>query len=130
MINLYVARTSSALLAVGAAGIAAASNLVLVILGRPTSLTLSYTCLIVSFEALIIYAAGFGVRLSILAVLTILVNSAKDTGRLYSLVALTDSVAHMIASPLLQSVWSRALNMGGGWLVLPFIVLMVSSPTI
>jgi hypothetical protein len=31
----------------------------------------------------------------------------------------------MIASPLLQQVWSSALHLGGRWLVLPFLVLMV-----
>lgn len=75
--------------------------------------------------ALIVYAAGYGVRLSILAVLTAYVNSAKETARLYTLVATTDAIAHMIASPLLQQVWSHALKLGGKWIVLPFFVLMV-----
>ncbi|KAL4860966.1 major facilitator superfamily domain-containing protein [Aspergillus spectabilis] len=104
-INIYVARISSALLVSGAAILAAASTLGFVIL------------------ALIVYAAGFGVRLSILAVLTSFVNSARDTGQLYTLVATTDAIAHMIASPLLQSVWSSALKLGGRWIVLPFLVL-------
>jgi len=73
---------------------------------------------------LIVYAAGYGVRLSILAVLTAYVNSAKETARLYTLVATTDAIAHMIASPLLQRVWSYALELGGKWIVLPFFVLM------
>lgn len=67
-------------------------------------------------------------RLSILAVLTAYVNSAKETARLYTLVATTDAIAHMIASPLLQRVWSHALELGGKWLVLPFFVLMVIVP--
>ncbi|KAL4821136.1 major facilitator superfamily domain-containing protein [Aspergillus spinulosporus] len=104
-INIFVARISSALLVSGAAILAAASTLGIVIL------------------ALTVYAAGFGVRLSILAVLTSFVNSARDTGQLYTLVATTDAIAHMIASPLLQSVWSSALQLGGRWIVLPFVVL-------
>ncbi|PGH29195.1 hypothetical protein GX50_08058 [[Emmonsia] crescens] len=105
-INICVARVSSALLAIGAAILAAAPNVGIVVV------------------ALIVYAAGFGVRLSILAVMTSFVNSSKETAQLYTLVATTDAVAHMIGSPLLQQVWSRALNIGGRWLVLPFIVLM------
>ncbi|OJD10911.1 hypothetical protein AJ78_08199 [Emergomyces pasteurianus Ep9510] len=105
-INICVARVSSALLAFGAAILAAAPNVGIVVV------------------ALIVYAAGFGVRLSILAVITSFVNSSKETAQLYTLVATTDAVAHMIASPLLQRVWSSALSIGGRWLVLPFIVLM------
>ncbi|OAX81826.1 hypothetical protein ACJ72_03829 [Emergomyces africanus] len=105
-INICVARVSSALLALGAAILAAAPNVGIVVV------------------ALIVYAAGFGVRLSILAVITSFVNSSKETAQLYTLVATTDALAHMIASPLLQLVWSNALNIGGRWLVLPFIVLM------
>lgn len=72
-----------------------------------------------------IYAMGFGIRLSILAVLTSFIASASETGKLYTLVATTDAIAHLIASPLLQYVWSRALAIGGRWLVLPFVVLTV-----
>ncbi|PGH08512.1 hypothetical protein AJ80_07832 [Polytolypa hystricis UAMH7299] len=105
-INICVARVSSALLVLGAAILSVAPNIGIVVV------------------ALIIYAAGFGVRLSILAVLTSFVNSAKETAQLYTLVATTDAIAHMVASPLLQRIWSIALNIGGRWLVLPFLVLM------
>ncbi|KAF2261848.1 MFS general substrate transporter [Lojkania enalia] len=109
LVNMYVARTSSAMLTIGAAILAAAPNVGIVVF------------------ALIVYATGFGVRLSILAVLTACVSSTKETARLYTLVATTDAVAHMIASPSLQWVWGRALHIGGRWVVLPFLVLMVSS---
>ncbi|RDW85282.1 hypothetical protein BP6252_02872 [Coleophoma cylindrospora] len=105
-INISVARVSSAFLAIGAAMLAAAPSVAFVV------------------ASLIIYAAGFGVRLSILAVLTTYVNSSKETARLYTLVATTDAIAHMIASPLLQQVWAIALKIGRQWLVLPFLVLM------
>ncbi len=83
------------------------------------------TRLLTNSLALIVYATGFGVRLSVLAVLTEFVNSRKETAKLYTLVATTDAVAHMIASPLLQKVWSKGLQLGGRWIVLPFLVLMV-----
>ncbi|KAH6860351.1 major facilitator superfamily domain-containing protein [Alternaria alternata] len=105
-VNIWVARTSSATLAIGAAILATAPNIGLVVF------------------ALIIYATGFGVRLSILAVVTAFVSSNQETGRLYTMVATTDAVAHMIASPLLQWIWGHALAIGGRWLVLPFLVLM------
>jgi hypothetical protein len=65
--------------------------------------------------------------LSILSVVTAFVSSEQETARLYTLVATTDAIAHMIASPLLQWVWGRALNIGGRLIVLPFLVLMVFS---
>ncbi|KAH8679485.1 major facilitator superfamily domain-containing protein [Ilyonectria robusta] len=104
-VNLYVARVSSAMPSAGAAMLAAAGNIGVVVF------------------ALIIYAAGFGVRLSIIAVLTAFVSSEKETAKLYSLIATTDAIAHMIASPLLQLVWDKALDIGGRWIVLPFVVL-------
>ena len=58
--------------------------------------------------------------------MTAFVSSKQETGRLYTMVATTDAIAHMIASPLLQWVWGRALTLGGRWIVLPFLVLMVS----
>lgn len=77
--------------------------------------------------ALMVYALGFGVRLSILAVLTSYIPIASDTAKLYTLVATTDAIAHLIASPMLQFTWSRALKIGGRWLPLPFMVLTVRS---
>lgn len=72
------------------------------------------------------YALGFGVRLAILAVMTALVDSATETGKLYTLVAMTDAMAHMIASPLLQWLWATALGLTKPLLVLPFLFLTVS----
>jgi hypothetical protein len=72
-----------------------------------------------------IYALGFGVRLSILAVLTSYIPISSDTAKLYTLVATTDAIAHLIASPMLQYTWSRALKIGGRCLALPFMRLTV-----
>ncbi|KAH7320755.1 hypothetical protein B0I35DRAFT_199265 [Stachybotrys elegans] len=60
-----------------------------------------------------------------MAVLTAFFISEKETARLYSLIATTDAVAHTFASPLVQLGWARSLHIGGKWLVLPFLVLMV-----
>lgn len=60
--------------------------------------------------------------------LTAFVSSEKETAKLYSLIATTDAIAHMIASPLLQLVWDKALHIGGRWIVLPFVVLAVRIP--
>ncbi|CAG8290601.1 unnamed protein product, partial [Penicillium salamii] len=106
-INICVARASSFLLGLGAAMVAAAPTLSLVVI------------------ALMVYALGFGVRLSILAVLTSYIPIASDTAKLYTLVATTDAIAHLIASPMLQFTWSRALKIGGRWLPLPFMVLTI-----
>ncbi|KAG4428898.1 hypothetical protein IFR05_015620 [Cadophora sp. M221] len=87
-LSKFCSRTLLAFLVIGAAVLAAAPNISIVVV------------------ALIIYATGF------------------ETAQLYTLVATTDAVAHMIASPLLQKVWGGALELGGRWIVLPFLVLM------
>lgn len=72
-----------------------------------------------------IHVAGWGVRLSTLAVVTGFVDETKDTAKLYTLMATTDALAYMVGNPLIQIVWSRALAIGDGMIVLPFIILAV-----
>jgi hypothetical protein len=54
------------------------------------------------------------------------VDPSRETGKLYVLVSMADALAHMIGSPLVESIWARAIDLGGDWLVLQFVVLSVS----
>jgi hypothetical protein len=40
---------------------------------------------------------------------------------------MTEAIAHMLGSPLVQSVWAKGIDLGGRWLVLPFVLLAVST---
>ncbi len=62
-----------------------------------------------------------------LSVITAFIDSSHKTGRLYTLVSMTEAIAHMLGSPIVQAVWAKGIDLGRGWLVLPFILLFVST---
>lgn len=63
--------------------------------------------------AAVVFAGGFGVRLAVLAMLTGVVGRGV-VGRVYTLVTVVEGVGEMVAAPLLQGVWARGLENGGG----------------
>lgn len=40
---------------------------------------------------------------------------------------MTDALSHLVGDPLIQVIWASALKIGGTWLILPFLVLAVST---
>lgn len=62
-----------------------------------------------------------------LSVITGFINSSHETAQLYTLVSMTEAIAHMLGSPLVQSVWAKGIDLGGRWLILPFVLLAVST---
>ena len=44
------------------------------------------------------------------------------------LISMTDALAHIIGSFVIESIWGLAVDLGGRWLVLQFIVLSVRLP--
>ena len=68
---------------------------------------------------------GYGIRAPLLAVASTYISSSSDTGKLYTLLSMTDAFAHIPGEPLIQAVWAAAINAGGSWLVLPFVVMIV-----
>lgn len=77
------------------------------------------------FAALAIFSVGEGIRAPLLAVAASYINTSLETGRLYTIMSITDAFSHMIGDPVIQSTWSVALGLGGRWLVLPFLVTTV-----
>jgi hypothetical protein len=73
-----------------------------------------------------IFAAGNGVRASLLAVASMYTNGPAQTNGLYTLLSLTDGLSHMLGAPFIQKVWSRSLELDKAWLVLPFGITFVS----
>lgn len=78
-----------------------------------------------SFAGLVVFAAGFNIRAPMLAVMSEYIDPSKEAAQLYTLISLTDALAHMIGSPGFEYVWGHAVKIGGAWLVLQFLVLTV-----
>ena len=74
---------------------------------------------------MIVYSVGFGVRAPMLTVAANYVSSASTTGKLYTLMSMTDALTHIPGDPFIQWVWASALGIGDVWLILPFVVLAV-----
>ncbi|KAF2841302.1 MFS general substrate transporter, partial [Patellaria atrata CBS 101060] len=105
VIDLFVTRASSTLLAIGLA-----------------LMTLAWSPALLIF-ALVIYAGGFGTRASMLSVITGFIDPSQETARLYTLVSMAEAVAHMLGSPFVEHVWASGIRLGGQWMILPFVVL-------
>ena len=76
---------------------------------------------------MVVFSAGFGVRAPLLAVVPTYITSSLETGKLYTLMTMTDALSHLVGEPFIQVIWASALKVGGMWLVLPFLVLTVSN---
>ena len=73
---------------------------------------------------MIVFSVGFGVRASLLAVASTYITF--ETGKLYTLMTMTDALSHLVGDPFIQAIWAFALKSGGTWLMLPFLTLAVS----
>ena len=72
-----------------------------------------------------VFSIGFGIRAPLLAVASTYIGSSSDTGKLYTILSITDAFTHVPGEPFIQAVWAAAINLGGNWLVLPFVVITV-----
>lgn len=75
---------------------------------------------------MIVFSVGFGVRAPLLAVASTYIASSLETGKLYTLMTMTDAFSHLVGEPLIQIIWASAVRLGGMWLILPFLVFTVS----
>ena len=76
---------------------------------------------------MVVFSAGFGVRAPLLAVVSTYITSSRETGKLYTLITMTDALSHLVGEPFIQVIWASALKLGEMWLILPFLVLTVST---
>jgi hypothetical protein len=81
----------------------------------------------VTYIALAIFAAGFGVRVSLFSFATSLAEKGLRA-QLYGVIQIMENIGYLMASPTLQTVWASALNLQGPWLPLPFLVVAVGHP--
>ncbi|KAF8543043.1 major facilitator superfamily domain-containing protein [Trichophaea hybrida] len=93
-----------------------------------SSLLLAFGCFAIGLAATfplllvstVVFAAGFGIRLGLLSLLTSLVDPAK-IGRVYTLVTVVEGFGEMISAPVLQGLWAWGLEKGGIWRGVPWI---------
>ncbi|KAK3938171.1 major facilitator superfamily domain-containing protein, partial [Diplogelasinospora grovesii] len=78
--------------------------------------------------AVAVFAAGFGLRVSLLSFATSLAENHLRS-RFYGVIQMMENVGYLIAAPILQAAWASALEMRGPWLILPFMVVAVSYAT-
>lgn len=71
-----------------------------------------------------IFAAGFGARLSMVSVITSYVP-ASSTAKLYTLISAIEELSRLIGSPLIQAAWSQGITWGGQFIGFPFLILAV-----
>ncbi|KAK3944659.1 MFS general substrate transporter [Diplogelasinospora grovesii] len=76
---------------------------------------------------IIIFSAGFNVRAPMLAVLAFYIDTGKDTAQLYTFMSVTEALAHVVGSPVLEAIWGAAVELGPPWLILQYLVVDVSS---
>ena len=124
-INLMIVRTSLSFLLVGTSIILAAWTIPLLIFGK--SSLCEGGASVTSFPAMIVFSIGFGVRAPLLAVASTYISSPLETGKLYTIMTMTDALSHLVGDPLIQVIWVSALKVGGKWLIPPFLVLTVST---
>ncbi|KAA8913859.1 major facilitator superfamily domain-containing protein [Sphaerosporella brunnea] len=97
-----------------------------------SSLLLATGCLLIGFAGafplLVIatgaFAAGFGIRLGLLSLLTALVDPGM-VGRAYTLVTVVEGAGEMISAPVLQELWAWGLQTDGVWRGAPWWAGMV-----
>lgn len=102
--DLYLARASQILVAVGWLGIAASPNVATLIL----SLTAS--------------SLGLGAMILIRSFISSIVP-AHETARTYSVMSVVDTLGMMFGSPLLADLFKHGMKLGGGFIGLPFYFL-------
>ncbi|KFZ01039.1 hypothetical protein V500_00900, partial [Pseudogymnoascus sp. VKM F-4518 (FW-2643)] len=106
--DLYLARVSQILVAVGWTLLAASPN-------WPTSVI-----------GLTIASFGQGAMLLVRSFLTSLVP-AHHIATIYSVISMWDAFGTMVGAPLLAGLYKHGMNLGGGWIGLPFYFIGLSS---
>jgi hypothetical protein len=68
---------------------------------------------------------GFGAAMRSVAIHLVGGQASPDIGKLMALIAISESVSHMIMGPLLNQMFKWGMDMGGLWLGLPFAATCV-----
>jgi hypothetical protein len=75
--------------------------------------------------AVLVFATGFGCRISTLALATSWVHESLR-GRFFGAIQIFENIGLLIADPILQNVFAASLKLNPAWLPLTFFVASVS----
>lgn len=106
--DLYLARISTALLAIGFTLVGLAPNIPIVAIG------------------LTICALGHGAALMLRSFLTSLLPK-HHIARVYSIISIVDTIGAMFGMPLLSGLFKHGLALGGFWVGLPFYFIGIAA---
>ena len=77
--------------------------------------------------ALVIFALGFGARVSTFSVLSSWVNK-EHSAQVYGIVAVIENLGVLAGEPTLQNLFAATLNFSGVWRGTPFFCTAVRFP--
>ena len=77
--------------------------------------------------ALVIFAFGFGARVSTFSVLSSWANK-EHYAQVYGIVAVIENLGVLAGEPILQNVFAATLSCSGVWRGTPFFCTAVGSP--
>ncbi|TAQ85799.1 hypothetical protein B7494_g5856 [Chlorociboria aeruginascens] len=103
VIDLKVLRISIVLLGAGALLIGLAPNIAMLI------------------TSVVVFAAGFGIRISMLSLVTSWVDEDLR-GRLYGIIQIVENVGLLIWEPILENIFAASFQLPRFWLATPFFV--------
>ena len=121
--DLAIARTSIVFMTTGFLLIAISPSAATMIIGMPYPYLKSPSPFdrLLTLIGLMIYTFGTGFSAAVRSVVTLMV-APEHVPRLYTFIALADTVGVLIAGPFLSFTYHFALSLGGAWLGLPFLI--------
>ncbi len=124
IVDLTLVRTSVVLLALGCLAIGLAQSSAVLPIGTVHSH--SPKILLISYEGVSVFAAGFGSRVFALSLVSYWISDdAKAT--LYAAIVVLESLGHAIGDPAIQQIFAASLGLPPFWQAMPFFVGAVSS---
>lgn len=77
--------------------------------------------------AIVLFSGGFNIRAPLLAATSYYIDISSECAHLYTLISMVDTVAHILGGLAIEGIWAEAIDLGGKWLVLQYVVLTVLS---
>jgi hypothetical protein len=127
-IDLFLVRSSVLLMCCGSLGIGLAWTGSLLAPGKlqPHSMVIQVPMYAKLMEAVSVFAAGFGSRVSALSLVSYWISDdAKAT--IYAAIIVLESLGHSIGDPSMQQILAASLRLSPFWQALPFFAASVST---
>lgn len=125
VIDLFLVRMSVAFMCLGCLAIGLAQHRALLPFGTLLFLNIGTSTSLMLRLGVCIFAAGFGSRVSALALVSHWISdNAKAT--MYAAIVVLESLGHAIGDPSMQQIFAASLQFSPFWMATPFFVAAVS----